>query len=127
MTSSGFLLVAAAAVTLVAGDFASTFFYHVPQHAWFRLHLRTHHDRRRSFWDHAVISRDPSVLLDGLYGAVPYLVIAGFAAKLSWPGAIAGLAAGQFHVWWRHTTDLGWKTPGWLAAILRPIGVVLPE
>lgn len=117
----------AASVVLVAGDFASTFFYHVPQHLWFTLHLRTHHDRRRSYWDHAVISTDLSVLLDGLLGAVPYLLVAALVWRLSWPGAVAGLALGQLHVWWRHTTDLGWRTPEWLRAILRPLAVVLPE
>jgi sterol desaturase/sphingolipid hydroxylase (fatty acid hydroxylase superfamily) len=127
MTSSGFLLAGAAAVTLVAGDFASTFFYHVPQHAWYRLHLRTHHDRRRSYWDHAVISRDPAVLLDGFLGAVPYLGVAALLTRLSWQGALLGLALGQLHVWWRHTTDLGWRTPAWLRAVLRPLCVVLPE
>ena len=120
------ILLAAIAV-LVAGDFASTFFYHVPQHLWFTLHLRTHHDRRRSFWDHAVISADPAVLLDGLLGAIPYLLVAALVWRISWIGAVAGLALGQLHVWWRHTTDLGWKTPSWMRAVLRPLGIVLPE
>ncbi|HEY8298301.1 MAG TPA: hypothetical protein VIG32_09795 [Candidatus Baltobacteraceae bacterium] len=119
--------VAAALIVLIVGDFASTFFYHVPQHLWFTLHLRTHHDRRRSFWDHAVISRDPSVILDGILGAVPYLLVAALTWQLSWPGAVAGLLLGQFHVWWRHTTDLGWQTPDWLKAALRPLQIVLPE
>lgn len=121
------LVVAAAALTLVAGDFASTFFYHVPQHVWFTLHLRTHHDRRRSFWDHAVLSRDPAVLLDGLLGALPYVAVAALVWRLSWVGTLAGLALGQLHVWWRHTSDLGWNTPTWLKAALRPLGIVLPE
>ena len=64
-------VVAAALIVLVVGDFASTFFYHVPQHLWFTLHLRTHHDRKRSYWDHAVLSADPSILLDGFLGAEP--------------------------------------------------------
>jgi hypothetical protein len=127
MASSGFLIVAVAAITLAAGDFASTFFYHVPQHAWFRLHLRTHHDRRRSYWDHAVLSSDPAVLLDGLLGAVPYVVVAALLWPLAWEGSLLGLALGQLHVWWRHTTDLGWRTPGWLRAALRPLWIVLPE
>ena len=50
------------AIVLVVGDFASTFFYHVPQHLWVKLHLRTHHDNRRSYWDHAVLSKHPGVL-----------------------------------------------------------------
>src|SRR6185503_2237602 len=121
------LVAAAALVVLVIGDLASTFFYHVPQHLWFTLHLRTHHDRRRSFWDHAVLSRDPAILLDGILGAMPYLAIAALVWQWSWPGALLGLALGQLHVWWRHTTDLGWKTPAWLAAVLRPLQIVLPE
>jgi hypothetical protein len=119
--------VAAMLIVLVAGDFASTFFYHVPQHLWGKLHLRTHHDRRRSFWDHAVLSKDPAVLLDGLLGAVPYLAIAAVVWPLSWSGAVLGLALGQLHVWWRHTTDLGWRSPQWVVRIARVLQVVLPE
>ncbi len=121
------MLIVAALIVLVVGDFASTFLYHVPQHLWFRLHLRTHHDRRRSYFDHAVLSRDPAVLLDGLLGALPYLIVAAFAWRLSWEGALAGLALGQLHVWWRHTSELGWQTPRWLRAALRPLWIVLPE
>jgi hypothetical protein len=114
-------------IVLVVGDFASTFFYHVPQHVWFKLHLRTHHDRRRSYWDHAVLSRNPAVLLDGLLGALPYIGLVVFCWPLSPAGALAGLAAGQFHVWWRHTVEIGWKTPPWFVRISRFIGLVLPE
>lgn len=121
------MAVFAALTVLVVGDFGSTFFYHVPQHLWFTLHLRTHHDRRRSYSDHAVLSLDPFVLLDGLLGAIPYIVVAALLWKVSWPGALAGLALGQLHVWWRHTTELGWKTPRPLAGVLRLLWIVLPE
>lgn len=121
------MAVAAAFLVLVAGDFGSTFFYHVPQHLWFTLHLRTHHDRRRPFADHAVLSRDPWVLLDGFLGALPYLLVAMLAWRLSWEGTLAGLALGQLHVWWRHTTDLGWRTPAWALRLLRALQVVTPE
>ncbi|GAC1598439.1 MAG: sterol desaturase family protein [Candidatus Velthaea sp.] len=117
-------------VVLIVGDFASTFFYHLPQHLWFKLHLKTHHDRSRSFWDHAVLSRDPEVLLDGLLGAVPYLAVATpffFLGPWAIAGAIAALAFGQLHVWWRHTGDLGWKTPASVVAICRALQLVLPE
>ncbi|MDQ2681827.1 MAG: sterol desaturase family protein [Candidatus Eremiobacteraeota bacterium] len=119
--------IVAAVIVLVVGDFASTFFYHVPQHVWFTLHLRTHHDRRRSYWDHAVLSKNIWVMLDGFLGALPYLVIAALTWRLSWEGTLAALAFGQAHVWWRHTTDLGWRTPAWLATPLRALWVVLPE
>ncbi|GAC1403185.1 MAG: sterol desaturase family protein [Candidatus Velthaea sp.] len=118
---------AATLIVLVVGDFASTFFYHVPQHVWGKLHLRTHHDRRRSYWDHAVISRNPGVLLDGFLGAVPYMLIALACFKLSVAGAIVGLFLGQLHVWWRHTTDLGWKTPAPVRVVFRALQLVLPE
>jgi hypothetical protein len=114
-------------IVLVVGDFASTFFYHVPQHVWFKLHLRTHHDRRRSYWDHAVLSRNPGVLLDGLLGALPYIGLVIMCWPLSPAGAMLGLAAGQFHVWWRHTVEIGWRTPGWFVRVARAIGLVLPE
>ncbi|HYW53483.1 MAG TPA: sterol desaturase family protein [Dongiaceae bacterium] len=119
--------IAALLIVLVAGDFASTFFYHVPQHVWGKLHLRTHHDRRRSYWDHAVLSRDPAVLLDGFLGAVPYIAIAILCAPISVVGALAGLVLGQIHVWWRHTTELGWRTPPWGLKLARALQIVLPE
>jgi hypothetical protein len=118
---------AATLIVLLVGDFASTFLYHVPQHAWGKLHLRTHHDRRRSYWDHAVLSRDPQVLLDGLLGALPYIAVAIVCARISIYGAVAGLLLGQLHVWWRHTTELGWRTPAWLTRLARMTGLVLPE
>lgn len=121
------MLVLAALVVLAIGDFGSTFFYHVPQHLWFTLHLRTHHDRRRSYADHAVVSTDPWVLLDGLLGAIPYLVVAALAWRLSPAGSLLGLALGQLHVWWRHTSELGWKTPARLRVIAEVLWIVLPE
>ncbi len=121
------MFVLAMLLVLIAGDFGSTFFYHVPQHLWFSLHLRTHHDRRRPYFDHAVISADPQVLLDGMLGAVPYLLAAALLWRFSWQGVCMGLLLGQMHVWWRHTSELGWATPRWLAALLRPLWIVLPE
>jgi Fatty acid hydroxylase superfamily len=119
--------IAATLFVLLVGDFASTFFYHVPQHVWGKLHLRTHHDRRRSYWDHAVLSRDPAVLLDGLLGALPYIALAFVCSAISVYGAVAGLVLGQVHVWWRHTTELGWRTPAWGQRVARALGIVLPE
>ncbi len=119
--------VMATLIVLMVGDFASTFFYHVPQHVWGKLHLRTHHDRKRSYWDHAVLSRNPGVLLDGLLGALPYIAVAAAASTLSVEGAVLGLVLGQLHVWWRHSCELGWKSPAQLVAFARATGLVLPE
>jgi hypothetical protein len=119
--------VIATLIVLLVGDFGSTFFYHAPQHVWGKLHLRTHHDRRRSYWDHAVLSRDPGVLLDGFLGAIPYIIVAIACFRLSIGGAIFGLVLGQLHVWWRHTTDLGWKTPAPVRVLARIFQIVLPE
>jgi hypothetical protein len=119
--------VVATLIVLVVGDFASTFFYHVPQHVWGKLHLRTHHDRKRSYWDHAVLSRNPGVLLDGLLGALPYIGVAAVASTVSIEGAALGLVLGQLHVWWRHTCELGWKSPAALVTFARRTGLVLPE
>lgn len=112
---------------LLAGDFGSTFFYHVPQHAWFKLHVRTHHNRRRSYFEHAMLCADPWVLLDGFLGAVPYLVVGALVWQLSPTGAISGLALGQLHVWWRHTAQLGWRTPRRLRRFCGALGIVTPE
>ena len=120
-------LAATALIVLMVGDFLSTFCYHVPQHLWFTLHLRTHHDRRKSYWDHAVLSPDPAVLLDGLLGALPYLAVAALVWRWSWEGATLGLLVGQLHVWWRHTSELGWRTPEPLAKAARAFQIVLPE
>ncbi len=117
-------------IVLVVGDFASTFFYHVPQHLWFKLHLRTHHDNRRSYWDHAVLSKDPGVLMDGFLGALPSMVIAAALMPFSTAaaaGAALGLVLGQLHVWWRHTCEIGWVSPPWLVRVSRIFGLVLPE
>lgn len=121
------LTIAAALIVLLVGDGASTFLYHVPQHLWFSLHLRTHHNRRRPYRDHAVLSTDPWVLLDGALGAIPYIIVAAAVWRLSPSGAIGGLVLGQIHVWWRHTTELGWRTPAWLRSLLAPLTIVMPE
>lgn len=121
------MFVVAMLIVLILGDGASTFLYHVPQHLWGKLHLRTHHDRSRSYWDHAVISKDPAILLDGLLGALPYIVIAAVVWPVSAGGAVTGLVLGQLHVWWRHTTELGWVTPRWAVRIARVLQLVLPE
>jgi hypothetical protein len=114
----------------VAGDFASTFGYHVPQHIWGKLHLRTHHDNTRSYWEHSIVSKDPWILLDGFLGALPYLIVAGLLASLGRAaalGALTGLLLGHLHVLWRHTCEIGWVSPPWFVRAAHAAGLVLPE
>ena len=104
------------AILLVVGDCASTFLYHVPQHIWGKLHLRTHHDNTRSFWEHSIVSRDPGILLDGFLGVLPYVVVAAILSLFgpaAMAGALTGIAVGWAHVFWRHTCEIGWhSSPG---------------
>ena len=117
----------AIALLLLIGDAASTFIYHVPEHAIGRLHCRVHHESKQSFQHYAVLSNRPLVMLDGFLGAVPYFVIAIALYPFSPIGTILGLAFGEFHVIWRHTTKMGWQTPAWVRQICHVLGMVTPE
>ncbi|MGA2396226.1 MAG: hypothetical protein ABSH03_23060, partial [Candidatus Lustribacter sp.] len=81
----------------VFGDFLSTMLYHVPQHIWGKLHLRTHHDNTRSYWEHSIVCTNPGILLDGFLGAVPYFALAAVLSRFgtaATAGALVGLALG---------------------------------
>lgn len=119
--------IAIAWLLLVIGDFLSTFCYHIPEHVFGRLHIRTHHSSRKDFRHYAVLTPDGGVLLDGILGALPYLLV----AVLLWPfspvGVMIGLLLGQFHVWWRHVSSLGWQSPGVVVWVCRVLWVTTPE
>ena len=112
---------------LLAGDFISTFLYHVPEHAFGRLHCRVHHEKKQTFQHYAVLSRHPLVMLDGLLGALPYVVLAVVLWPISPVGTVAGLVFGEFHVVWRHTTKMGWQSPKWVQRLCHLCCVVTPE
>lgn len=112
---------------LLAGDFLSTFIYHVPEHAFGRLHCRVHHEKKQTFQHYAVLSKHPLVMLDGLLGALPYIAIAAALWPISPIGTAVGLIFGEFHVVWRHTTKMGWKTPKWAQTLCHVCHVVTPE
>lgn len=109
------------------GDFASTFVYHVPEHAFGRLHCRVHHEKKQTFQHYAVLSKHPLVMLDGLLGALPYIAFAVVLWPLSPVGTAIGLLSGEFHVVWRHTTKMGWQTPKWVERCCGMLWVVTPE
>jgi hypothetical protein len=112
--------IATAWLLLFLGDFFSTFCYHVPEHVFGRLHLQTHHSSKKTFRHYAVLLPQQEVLLDGILGALPYLIMAVVLWKCSSIGVLLGLVCGQFHVWWRHTSILGWQTArpiGWLCRV----------
>lgn len=119
--------ISAIALLLLTGDAASTFLYHVPEHAIGRLHCRVHHESKQSFQHYAVLSSRPLVMLDGFLGALPYFAIAIALYSLSPIGTILGLLLGEFHVIWRHTTKMGWRTPKQIQQICAALGIVIPE
>ncbi|WP_052049563.1 hypothetical protein [Leptolyngbya sp. KIOST-1] len=119
-------LLTAAVAILFFGDFLSTFCYHIPEHVFGKLHLSTHHAGQQTFRHYAVLSPTATVLLDGLLGAIPYIVLGLLLLPLSPWGVALGLSLGQAHVWWRHTTALGWQTPAWLRQGLELIGSMSP-
>jgi hypothetical protein len=119
--------IAAAWLLLVLGDFLSTFFYHVPEHVFGSLHLKTHHSWKKNFRHYAILTLNIQVLLDGILGALPYLIVAAFLWSFSPIGVIAGLLLGQFHVWWRHVTALGWQTPQLVNILCQILFVTTPE
>lgn len=119
--------IAAIALLLLIGDAASTFIYHVPEHAIGRLHCRVHHESKQSFQHYAVLSSRPLVMLDGFLGAVPYFLIAITLYPFSPVGTILGLLFGEFHVIWRHTTKMGWPTSVWAEQICHALRMVTPE
>ena len=112
---------------LLLGDFLSTFVYHVPEHAIGRLHCRVHHESKQTFQHYAVLSGRPLVMLDGFLGALPYFLVAIALYPLSPIGTVLGLLFGEFHVVWRHTTKMGWKTPLWVQRFCQALWVVTPE
>lgn len=119
--------IAAAWLLLFAGDFLSTFCYHVPEHVFGSLHIRTHHSSNKNFRHYAVLNSNLSVLVDGVLGVVPYLLVAVVLWPLSPVGVGIGLALGQFHVWWRHTTALNWRTPQPITFLCNLLFITTPE
>ncbi|MGA2396127.1 MAG: hypothetical protein ABSH03_22560, partial [Candidatus Lustribacter sp.] len=84
----------------------------------------------RSYWEHSIVCTNPGILLDGFLGAVPYFALAAVLSRFGTAasaGALVGLALGQLHVMYRHTCELGWKSPAWLRRAAHAIGLVLPE
>jgi hypothetical protein len=112
---------------LLIGDFLSTFFYHVPEHAFGKFHSLVHHSSNRSFIHYAVLSRNPLVLLDGLLGALPYFVFVPWFWQISPWGTILGLILGELHVIWRHVSIIKWQTPPWIASLCQRLWITTPE
>lgn len=119
--------IAVAWLLLFFGDFLSTFCYHVPEHVFGSLHLKTHHSSQKTFRHYAVLSSNLQVLLDGLLGALPYVIMAVLLWTFSPWGVVIGLLLGQIHVWWRHTTALGWTTPKAISILCQALLITTPE
>lgn len=112
---------------LLIGDLLSTFLYHVPEHAFGKFHSLVHHSSNRSFIHYAVLSRNPLVLLDGIAGALPYVMFVPWFWQISLPGTIIGLILGELHVIWRHVSILKWKTPQPVLWLCQLFFITTPE
>jgi hypothetical protein len=103
--------IAVAWLLLFFGDFLSTFFY-----SW-----------KKDFRHYAILTFNTQVLLDGILGALPYLLVAVVLWSFSPIGVIFGLLFGQFHVWWRHILVLGWQTPKPVTILCQLLFITTPE
>ncbi len=119
--------IAVAWLLLFFGDFLSTFCYHIPEHVFGSLHLQTHHSWKKDFRHYAILTFNLQVLLDGILGALPYLLVAVFLWPFSPVGVICGLFLGQFHVWWRHVLVLDWRTPKLVSFVCQILFITTPE
>jgi Fatty acid hydroxylase superfamily len=112
---------------LFLGDFLSTFCYHVPEHVFGGLHLKTHHSSKQTFRHYAILTVDAKVLLDGILGALPYLMVAAALWSFSPMGTVLGLVLGQVHVWWRHASVINWRTPKTMEWLCHVLFITTPE
>jgi hypothetical protein len=119
--------IATAWLLLILGDFFSTFCYHIPEHVFGSLHLKTHHSSKKQFRHYAILTPNFWVLLDGILGALPYLLLAGTLWSFSPIGVVLGLLIGQVHVWWRHVSILGWQTPQAIDKLCQLLWITTPE
>jgi hypothetical protein len=120
-------IIAVAWLLLFLGDFLSTFIYHVPEHIFGSLHLKTHHSSKKEFRHYAILMLNYQVLLDGFLGAAPYLLVAVVLWSFSFVGVLFGLLLGQFHVWWRHTSVMDWQTPKFITFLCQILFITTPE
>jgi sterol desaturase/sphingolipid hydroxylase (fatty acid hydroxylase superfamily) len=65
--------------------------------------------------------------MDGILGALPYLLLAGALWSFSPIGVVLGLLIGQVHVWWRHVSILGWQTPQAIDKLCQLLWITTPE
>ena len=112
---------------LLIGDLLSTFLYHVPEHAFGKFHAIVHHSNNRSFVHYAVLTRNPLVLLDGILGALPYIIFVPWFWQVSPIGTVIGLILGELHVVWRHVSVIKWKTPTPILNICNVLMITTPE
>jgi hypothetical protein len=116
-----------AGLVLLLGDLLSTFCYHVPEHVFGSLHLKTHHSAKQTFRHYAILTINFWVLLDGILGALPYLVVSVALWPFSPAGTVLGLLLGQLHVWWRHACVMDWQTPKAVVWVCHVLFITTPE
>lgn len=116
-----------AMIGLIIGDFLSTFIWHVPQHAFGKLHLKMHHSKNQSFWDYVALTPKPRVMLDSMLSALSPCLFFLVLCSISMSGSIMGCLLGQAHFIWRHGSALGWQTPALVVRLCEAFYIVTPE
>lgn len=116
-----------ALLLMLLGDFISTFCYHVPEHIFGRFHAVVHHSPNRSFVRYAILTKKPSALITGFFGAFPYLMFIPILGIISPIGTILGLILAECHVEWRHVSLEKWETPNSVKKICQILWITTPE
>lgn len=120
-------LVGTAGLLLLLGDLVATFCYHVPEHVFGKFHSIVHHSPKRSFIQYAIQNRCPTALIDGFFGAFPYLVFIPLLWQVSPWGIGLGLFLAELHVIWRHQFSPDYRTPAWVRHICHFFCITTPE
>lgn len=102
-----------ALLTMVLGDFFSTFAYHVPSHAWHGIHEQVHHKADHyHFWQsHA--TEFWIVSLDRILSLLPYLLTIPLLIPFSPGGVSLGLILALLHSEFRHQSATK-RLPSWV-------------
>ena len=118
------MILATAVLTLILGDFFSTFLYHVPEHVFGKYHLAVHHGKDSNFLKYSLKHKDIKALINGCFSLSMYLIAVPFLWHISIVGICLGLLLGLGHTLWRHSKL---TTNNKIAFLCKLFMIVTPE